>query len=79
MASNMTPKRAAQVLVYDWLTMGTGSPIWMDAEEMTDRLSTHGYKVTAKRREEVVRHVKAIIEPVRERMGVALEKAGFSL
>lgn len=79
MANRMTPKRAAQLIVYHWITCGGTSPWYMDAEEMTLVTEDSGYKVTEKRRDEIIRHVDKIMDPVKDRCAAALEKAGFSI
>lgn len=77
--TKMTPKRAAQVLIYSWLTIGGTSPWWMDNEEMNEKLQDHGYKVTDKRRAEIIRHVESMTEPLRQRCMDSLEKVGISV
>lgn len=75
----MTPKRAAQMLIYHWLTCGGTSPWYMDNEEMTLVTADAGYTVTDKRREEIIRHIDKMTEPLRQRCADALQKAGFSI
>ncbi|MGM1023516.1 MAG: hypothetical protein ACQEXV_24020 [Bacillota bacterium] len=77
--TRITPKRAAQLIIYRWITCGGTSPWWMDCDEMTLLTEDYGYKVTEKRREEIIRHVDAMTEPLRLRCVNNLGKAGIDV
>lgn len=70
----MTPKRAAQVLVYDWIISGGTSPWYMDEEEMSDRLRQYRYNVTEKRRDQIIEQVDKIIDPLKDKLADRIQE-----
>ncbi|MNW32235.1 hypothetical protein D3C74_91750 [compost metagenome] len=75
----MTAKRAANIIVYNWLTGGGTSPWWLTSEDMNFYMANYGYKVTDKRRDEILVHAAKIIDPVRMKLSESLQKDGFDI
>lgn len=71
---NLTPKRAALIIVRDWLHGSKMYPLGMDEDEMTYALDQYGYKVTEKRRELIIEQVIKIVEPFRDKVGDKISK-----
>ncbi|MFD1175361.1 hypothetical protein ACFQ3W_03485 [Paenibacillus puldeungensis] len=64
----LTPKRAALILLADWLNGTQQSPWYMELDEMNYQLEQWNYKVTEKRRELIIHHVEKIVGPFRDKI-----------
>lgn len=69
----LTPKRAAQILIHDWLKGSTVSPWFMDAKEMTDKLSDHNYKVTELRQKQILEQAEKIVAPLKNKLASRIQ------
>lgn len=74
MKINYSPKKAAMVLLDCWLAIGGHSPHWMDIDEMEDKLHDYGWKITEKRRQDIIDQSEKIMEPLRQRLATYIEK-----
>ena len=75
---NMTPKRAATLLAYNWITGMGPNPYYMDAAQMSEVLEDdYNWKVTEKRRDATLVQLSKIMTPLENRLQDALEKAGI--
>jgi hypothetical protein len=68
-----SPKRAAMILLDNWIAIGGNHPDWMDSEEMSSRLHDYGWKITEKRRDEILIHAEKILEPLKNRISSYVE------
>lgn len=73
--TTLTPKRAAMLLMRDWM-LGSPSPHWMECEEINNKLDGWNYKVTEKRREQIIEQFDKILEPLRQRLDDNVQKFG---
>lgn len=76
---NMTPKRAAVVLVYEWFMTGCNKPHHMTIEDMNAKLDGWGYNVTEKRREKIIEQVDKIIAPMINRLQDKIQDMGGTI
>lgn len=72
----LTPKRAAQLLVRDWLLRASSDPRIMYTDEMNMQLQGWGYNVTDKRREEIIRQVDLVLQPLMNKLDDDVQKFG---
>jgi hypothetical protein len=70
----LTPKRAALILLNDWISNGGTSPWYKDTDEINDQLEDWGYNVTELRRTQIMEQVDKIIEPFRNRLEDSINK-----
>lgn len=73
---NMTPRRAAMILTYDWIMTGGYSPHYMSTEDMNEKLDGWEYNVTEKRRIEIIEHADKLTEPLKKRLQNAIQDMG---
>lgn len=74
MKSELTPKRAAELLVYEWLNGMIDHPVTLDAEDMTRFLLQYEYNVTNRRREQILEKVEDLISPLREKLAGSIQR-----
>lgn len=70
--SNMTPRKVAFILLDNWLNLCM-NPYFMTHDQMSEILEEWGYKVTDRRREQIIEHIEKMLKPLRERVREQVE------